>query len=57
MTFLKKMLGFNTAEPASRVRICPECGMAVADHKDWCSIFRARQAMERRTEAKQAASA
>ena len=54
MTFLKKMLGFNTAQPASRVRICPECGMAVADHKDWCSILRARQAMERRTEAKQA---
>jgi hypothetical protein len=54
MTFLKKMLGFSTAEPASRVRICPECGMAVADHKDWCSIFRARQAMERRGEPKQA---
>jgi ribosomal protein S27AE len=48
------MLGFGTAEPASRVRICPECGMAVANHKDWCSIFRARQAMEGRTEAKQA---
>jgi hypothetical protein len=28
--------------------------MAVADHKDWCSIHRARQAMERRPEAKQA---
>jgi hypothetical protein len=54
MTFLKKMLGFSTTEPVSRVRICPECGMAVADHKDWCSIFRARQAMERRSETKQA---
>lgn len=53
MTFLKKMLGLNTA-PATRVRVCPECGMAVADHKDWCSIFRARQAMEQRGEAKQA---
>jgi hypothetical protein len=54
MTFLKKMLGLNTTEPTSRVRICPECGMAVANHKDWCSILRARQAMERRGEAKQA---
>jgi hypothetical protein len=53
MTFLKKMLGLNTA-PAARVRVCPECGMAVADHKDWCSIFRARQAMEQRGDAKQA---
>jgi hypothetical protein len=54
MTFLKKMLGLSAAQPASRIRICPECGMAVADHKDWCSIFRARQAMERRGDAKQA---
>jgi hypothetical protein len=54
MTFLKKMLGIGAAQPAARIRICPECGMAVADHKDWCSIFRARQAMERSSEAKQA---
>jgi hypothetical protein len=54
MTFLKKMLGLNTAQPSGRIRICPECGMAVADHKDWCSIFRARQAMERLGEAKPA---
>jgi hypothetical protein len=54
MTFLKKMLGFGSAQPVSRVRICPECGMAVSDHKDWCSILRARQAMERRNEAKEA---
>jgi hypothetical protein len=54
MTFLKKILGFSEAQPANRVRICPECGMAVADHKDWCSIFRARQAMEQRNGVKQA---
>ena len=54
MTFLKKMLGLSTSETVGRVRICPECGMAVANHKDWCSIYRARQAMERRTEVKQA---
>jgi hypothetical protein len=54
MTFLKKMLGLGEAQPANRVRICPECGMAVAEHKDWCSIFRARQAMEHRDEVKKA---
>jgi len=21
------------------VRICVECGMPIAQHKDWCSIF------------------
>lgn len=56
MTFLKKMLGLGTAQPTSRIRICPECGMAVAEHKDWCSILRARQAMERRSEPKPASA-
>jgi hypothetical protein len=54
MTFLKKMLGLGSAQPVSRVRICPECGMAVSEHKDWCSIFRAKRAMEQRNEVKQA---
>lgn len=43
MTFLKKLLGINSEQPATRVRICPECGMSVAEHKEWCSIYRARQ--------------
>jgi hypothetical protein len=55
MTFLKKILGFGDAQPANRVRICPECGMSIADHKDWCSIFRARQAVEQREQAKRTA--
>jgi hypothetical protein len=54
MTFLKKMLGFGSAETNNRVRICPECGMAVAEHKDWCSILRARLAMQQRDAAKRA---
>jgi hypothetical protein len=24
-----------------RIRICIECGMPVAEHKDWCSILKA----------------
>ena len=55
MTFLKKILGFGEPQPVQRVRICPECGMAVAEHKDWCSIFRARRAMEMREAVKKTA--
>ena len=51
MTFLKKILGMASGQPVNRVRICPECGMAVSDHKDWCSIYRARQAMAAREQA------
>ena len=47
MTLLKKLLGMKT-EPVKRVRICVECGMPVAEHKDWCSIFRTMQAIEQR---------
>jgi hypothetical protein len=54
MTFLKKILGFGNTQQATRVRICPECGMSVAEHKDWCSIYRARQAMEQRQQERQA---
>jgi len=50
MTFLKKIFGIKT-EPVKRVRICVECGMPVAEHKDWCSILRTLQAMEQRRTA------
>lgn len=46
MTFLKKL--FGKGEPVKRVRICQECGMPVAEHKDWCSILRTLQALEQR---------
>jgi hypothetical protein len=55
MTFLKKILGFGEAQPVQRVRICPECGMAVSDHKDWCSILRARIEHERREQVRRTA--
>lgn len=45
MSLLKRLLGKD--EPAKRTRICVECGMPVEDHKDWCSILRGRQAMQR----------
>jgi hypothetical protein len=45
MTFLKRLFG---SKPVQRVRICQECGMPVAEHKEWCSIFQTMQALERR---------
>ena len=45
MSILKKLFGRHD-EPVKRVRICVECGMPVDDHKDWCSIQRAREAMQ-----------
>lgn len=29
-----------------RVRICAECGMPVADHKEWCAILRGQRERE-----------
>ena len=48
MSFLKRLFSSNTAEPKQRIRICVECGMPVAEHKDWCSIRRGLAEMERR---------
>jgi hypothetical protein len=48
MSFLKRIFSSKTPEPTQRVRICVECGMSVADHKEWCSIRRGLAEMERR---------
>ena len=48
MSFLKRLFSSNTPEPTQRVRVCVECGMPVADHKEWCSIRRGHAEMERR---------
>ncbi len=53
MTLLK-MLGLKR-EPVKRIRICQECGMPVAEHKDWCSIYTTMQELERRQAARTAA--
>jgi len=47
MSFLKRLFSSNTPAPVQRVRICVECGMPVAEHKDWCSILRGQVEMER----------
>jgi len=50
MSLLKRLLG-KSEPPKARVRVCVECGMPVADHKDWCSILRGQQEMDRRQAA------
>jgi hypothetical protein len=45
MSLLKRLLGKNDP-PKTRVRVCVECGMPIAEHKEWCSILRARREME-----------
>ena len=48
MTLWEKLFA---KEPRRRVRICVECGMPVADHKDWCSILRTLREQERKAAA------
>ena len=51
MTILKRLFGGKTSDqPITRTRICVECGMPVAEHKDWCSILRGQIEMKRRSE-------
>jgi hypothetical protein len=44
MGFFQK-LGLKKADPKQRVRVCVECGMPVAEHKEWCSILRGQREM------------
>lgn len=47
MSFLKRLLG-KSEPPKTRVRICVECGMPIAEHKEWCSILRGQMEMNSR---------
>jgi hypothetical protein len=56
VSLLRKMFGGKT-EPPKRVRICVECGMPVAEHKNWCSILRGQQEMAERAARREAETA
>jgi hypothetical protein len=47
MSLLEKLFS-RKSQPRTRIRICVECGMPVAEHKDWCSILRTQQEMARK---------
>jgi hypothetical protein len=48
MTLLQKLFS-RKPKPGQRVRVCVECGMPIAEHKEWCSILRTQQEYERKT--------
>lgn len=48
MSLLKRLLGRGDETPRVRTRICVECGMPVAEHKDWCSILRGQAELNQR---------
>ena len=49
MSLFKRL--FRSGEPPKpRTRICVECGMPVAEHKEWCSILRGQREMQVRAE-------
>ena len=49
MSVFKRLFGKEEA-PKQRVRVCVECGMPVAEHKEWCSILRGQKEMKQRSE-------
>jgi hypothetical protein len=50
MSLLKRLFGMGSEPPKPRVRVCIECGMPLAEHKDWCSILRGQTEMRLRAE-------
>ena len=55
MSLFKRLMGKSDEAPKARTRICVECGMPIAEHKDWCAIRRGQLEMERRAQAQPAA--
>jgi hypothetical protein len=53
MSLLQRLLGKDT-NSKTRTRICVECGMPPADHKEWCAIFRAEAEMKAKAGQKDA---
>lgn len=51
MSLLKRLLG-KSEPPKVRVRVCVECGMPLAEHKDWCAIRQMQLERERSAAAK-----
>ncbi len=56
MSILNRLLGKDTSTKP-RTRICVECGMPPANHKEWCAIHRAEIAMKTKATEKDAGPA
>jgi hypothetical protein len=57
MTILQKLFSRKPEAPRQRVRVCIECGMPVAEHKDWCSILRGQKELDAKAAARDRAEA
>jgi hypothetical protein len=38
VNLFKRLLG-SRQPPKPRIRVCIECGMPIAEHKEWCTIL------------------
>ena len=56
MSVFSKLFGGKPEPPKQRVRVCVECGMPVAEHKEWCSILRGQQEMDRKAAERRTAT-
>jgi hypothetical protein len=54
MSFLNRLFG-KAEPPKKRVQVCVECGMPVADHKQWCSILQGQIEMQRKADEQKSA--
>ena len=45
MTIFQKLFSKKADPSKPRIRVCVECGMPVAEHKEWCSILRGQREM------------
>ena len=53
MSLLKRLFG-KSEPPKQRIRVCIECGMPLAEHKDWCAIRQQQLEREKLLTARQA---
>ena len=51
MSLLKRLFGSAGLPAKPRVRVCIECGMPVAEHKEWCTILRGQAEMRDKAQA------
>ena len=52
MTILQKLFSQKPETPRQRIRVCVECGMPIAEHKDWCSILRGQKELDAKAAAR-----
>jgi len=56
MSFLQRLFS-RRPQQGQRVRICVECGMPVAEHREWCSILRTQREYDLKAQERAAAPA